>query len=74
MCPNNILHKGTKYFALIALKYGRHHVAMMAMVLLGISAILVSFDTDCYILNIIRLLSINHFKPVKHNFYGYRFH
>ena len=49
MCPNNILHKGTKYFALIALKYGRHHVAMMAMVLLGISAILVSFDTDCHI-------------------------
>ena len=58
MCPNNILHKGTKYFALIALKYGRHHVAMMAMVLLGISAILVSFDTDCYIHNVI--ISINH--------------
>ena len=55
MCPNNILHKGTKYFALIALKYGRHHVAMMAMVLLGISAILVSFDTDCYIHNVIKL-------------------
>ena len=64
MCPNNILHKGTKYFALIALKYGRHHVAMMAMVLLGISAILVSFDTDCYIHNVIKFQANIHQSPV----------
>ena len=56
MCPNNILHKGTKYFALIALQYGRHHVAMIAMVLLGISAILVNFNKDSYIINYIDII------------------
>ena len=73
MCPNNILHKGTKYFALIALKYGRHHVAMMAMVLLGISAILVSFDTVFYIHNVI-MFQHPKLETAKQNFYGYRFH
>ena len=33
---------GTKYFAVIALKAGRHRMAILAMITLGISAICVS--------------------------------
>ena len=41
---------GTKYFAVIALKAGRHRMAILAMITLGISAICVSPESISHFL------------------------